>query len=203
MKKVIALVLACVICVGLGIGGTLAWLSDKTNDIVNTFTIGDINIDLHETTGTAYKFVPGDQLAKDPKVTVKANSEACYLFIHVTDANNAIEDDANNNKIIAWAVANDWTPVQGHDGFWYKKVDATTTDKTFTVLTDDIKTDGKDGSVKVSTAVTKDMVKTINESGKNPTITVTAAAVQQDNVADVATAWGKLPTDFTGVTPTP
>ena len=73
----IALVLCCVV------GGSLAWLVDQTDPVKNTFTVGDINIDLTETT-TDYKMVPGNTIAKDPTVTVKADSEASWLFVKVT-----------------------------------------------------------------------------------------------------------------------
>lgn len=196
-RRILALVLACVLCVCIGIGGTLAWLTANTDPVVNTFTVGDINISLAETTGTNYHFVPGDKIAKDPKVTVTANSEACYLFIHVTDANNTITDANNNNKIINWAVATGWTAVDGHNGYWCREVAASNTDTTFAVLTDGITTDDKDGSVTVSTEVTKAMVGGLTTS--KPTITVTAAAVQKDNVSETD-AWAKLPTSFTNPT---
>ena len=64
-KKTIALVLACVICVGIGIGGTLAWLTATTDDVTNTFTTSDINITLAETK-TDFKMVPGCTIEKDP-----------------------------------------------------------------------------------------------------------------------------------------
>ena len=112
----------------------------------------------------------------------------------------AITDTANHNKIIDWAVASGWTAVTGHDGYWYRMVSASTSDQSFAVLTDGISTDNKVGSVTVSTEVTKEMVDTINTVATQPTITVTAAAIQQDNVTDLADAWSKLPETFTGVT---
>ena len=35
--KIMSLVLAMVLCVGIGVGATLAWLTDKTTEVVNTF----------------------------------------------------------------------------------------------------------------------------------------------------------------------
>ena len=75
MKKKITLLLSLALAVAIGIGGTLAWLTDKTESKVNTFTVGNIDIDLTETT-TNYKMVPGQTIDKDPKVTVEAGSEA-------------------------------------------------------------------------------------------------------------------------------
>ena len=197
MKKTLTMVLALVLVFALGVGGTLAWLSDDTDPVVNTFTVGDINIDLAETVNPAFDFVPGDVLAKDPKVTVEATSEDCYLFIKVIDANNTITDANNNNKIVNWTVDTSvWTAVPGHDGFWYKEVTKGAGADGFAVFTDGIANDDKDGSVTVSTEVTKDMVAGLKTN--KPTITVTAAAVQKDNVANVTVAWGYLPTAFTG-----
>lgn len=66
--------LALVLVIGCAVGGTIAWLTAQTDPVVNTFTYGDINIDLKETTGNDYKIIPGVDIEKDPKVTVKANS---------------------------------------------------------------------------------------------------------------------------------
>ena len=48
-KKIIATVGACALCLGLGVAGTLAWLTDTTGEVKNTFTTSDINITLTET----------------------------------------------------------------------------------------------------------------------------------------------------------
>ena len=45
-KKIIATVGACALCVGLGVAGTLAWLTDTTDEVKNTFTTSDIDITL-------------------------------------------------------------------------------------------------------------------------------------------------------------
>lgn len=87
MKKKVLSIVAVVLVLCCAIGGTLAWLTDKTDPVVNTFTVGDINIELKETT-TNYKMVPGNTITKDPKVTVKANSEACWLFVKVEKSSN-------------------------------------------------------------------------------------------------------------------
>ena len=77
MKKAIAMVLAVMLIVALSVAGTIAWLTDTTEEVENTFTVGNINIDLTETENT-YKIIPGTSQSKDPKVTVKGGSEAFY-----------------------------------------------------------------------------------------------------------------------------
>lgn len=101
-NKILALVLACIVCVGIGIGGTLAWLTANTDTVTNTFTVGDINLELYETdkdgkhvTTKSYKIIPGGEDAKDPTIEVKAKSEKCYVFACVT--NNV----KLNNEVVA------------------------------------------------------------------------------------------------------
>ena len=58
-SKAFAAVLALVLVLGCALGGTVAWLVAKSDPVVNTFTYGDININLEETTGSSYKIIPG------------------------------------------------------------------------------------------------------------------------------------------------
>lgn len=64
-KKTLALVLALTLLVAGVVGGTLAWLTDQTAEVKNTFTVGDINIGLTETT-TDYKMVPATPSPRTP-----------------------------------------------------------------------------------------------------------------------------------------
>lgn len=193
--KTLIVALAVMLIVGCTIGGTLAWLTAQSETVTNTFTVGDINISLAETTGTNYTFVPGDKLAKDPKVTVTRGSEDCYLFVRIKEQNNTVPNQSTGEKVINWAIANGWTPVAGHNGYWYREVTSSDSDQVYTVLADGIATDTYDGSVSVSTLVTKDMVNTLNTN--TPKIIITAAAVQKANIADVTAAFAQLPTTFT------
>ena len=215
-KKTVALLLACVMALGVAIGGTMAWLVDSTGEVKNTFTVGDINITLTETgTDTSgnknYDFVPGDNKVKDPKVTVTAASEACYLFVKVDVANNSRTDGAVTvDSIVDWAIAGGWTAYgsvadapkngtyyyyrtvakgEGADGFQILKCMDDTHDSTCT------------GCVDLSADVTKGMVNAINTTATQPTLSFQAAAVQLDHVADADSAWEKLPASFKPATP--
>ena len=102
--------LALVLVIGCVAGGTVAWLVAKTDPVVNTFTYGDINIALAETTGEDYKIIPGKDIPKDPKVTVTAGSEACWLFVKVEQTGTFVA-----NKV-TYAIDNSWTALPGVDG---------------------------------------------------------------------------------------
>ena len=173
-KKTLALVLALTLLVAGVVGGTLAWLTHRTAEGKNTFTVGDINIGLTETT-TDYKMVPGNTIAKDPTVTVKANSEACWLFVKVTKSENL-------DTFITYAIAEGWTALPGVDGVYYREVPASAADQTFSVLADN--------AVTVNSDVTKEMLTA--KDFANPTLTFKAYAVQKDNVASASDAWAKV-----------
>ena len=137
-KKIVAALLAAVLLIGVGVGGTLAWLYDFTNEVQNTFTVGNINIDLQETVnGTTesakdnavenntFKIVPGTTQSKDPKVIVAAGSEDCYVFVEIIEFNNPVNDadssyGINGVKFINWEIAVDWIPVEGKNNVYYR-----------------------------------------------------------------------------------
>ncbi|MDR4017065.1 MAG: SipW-dependent-type signal peptide-containing protein [Oscillospiraceae bacterium] len=171
-KKTLALVLALTLLVAGVVGGTLAWLTDRTAEVKNTFTVGDINIDLTETTAD-YKMVPGNTIAKDPTVTVKANSETCWLFVEVTESENL-------NNFITYTIANGWTELES--GVYYREVSASNADQTFPVLAGN--------TVTVKSDVTKTMLETAKTDA--PTLTFKAYAIQRDHFATAAAAWAEV-----------
>lgn len=176
------------------VGVTVAWLTDKTDEIVNTFTAGNITISLDEhvydlennalTTelvsgdnrGNAnYKIVPGVDLPKDPYITIGANSEECWLFVKVVPANWPTTG-------VTWEIADGWEALSGVDNVYYQKVDETGEQPvTRQVIKDDI--------VYVDDEMTKEQLNAITT---NPTLTVTAYACQTAELDDVADAWAKL-----------
>ena len=173
-KKTLALVLALTLLVAGVVGGTLAWLTDQTAEVKTTFTVGDINIGLTETTAD-YKMVPGNTIAKDPTVTVKANSEACWLFVKVTESTDL-------KDFITYAIAEGWTALSGVDGVYYREVPASAADQTFSVLAGD--------AVTVKSDVTRTMLETAKTDA--PTLTFQAYAIQKDHFATADAAWAEV-----------
>ena len=100
MTKVLCALLALVLAVGAGVGGTLAWLKSETEIVTNTVTaVGALKITLDETDvdvygvkdgdtrvlANDYKLIPGHTYLKDPTVHVQAGSEACYVFVDIVN----------------------------------------------------------------------------------------------------------------------
>jgi hypothetical protein len=161
--------LAALLLVAVSVGGTIAYLQDATKPVENVFTTSHVDIDLTETKKT-FKMVPGTSIEKDPKVTVKANSEACWLFVKVDKSENL--DD-----YIEYKIAAGWNKLE--DGVYYIEQPATTADVSYFVL------DGNFVTVK-NGLDNKEM--TTAETQK-PTLTFTAYAVQKEAADTAAKAW--------------
>lgn len=176
-SKTLVMALALMLVIGCTIGGTLAWLTDTTEAKVNTFTVGNIDIELNET-DRPYKMVPGTELDKDPKVTVKSGSEASWVFVKIEESNNL-------DAFISYDVADGWTALTGVDGVYYRTQAATTADVTYSVLTND--------KVTVKDTVTKAMMDAITAgTADEPTLTFTAYAIQQAGFETAALAWAEV-----------
>lgn len=191
MKKKTALILSLALVVAVSVGATIAWLTDKTDPVVNVFTAGDINIDLTETWNTDTngdgkddawrgKMVPGNVLSKDPVVTVEAGSEASWVFVELVKSENF-------DTFLEYEVASGWTRLENKNTegrlVYYRQVDATTADIDFDVL--------KDKQVTVKTTVTKENLNALTEANY-PKLTVIAYAIQQANIGTVDNAWAEV-----------
>ncbi len=136
------MVTICLIAV-VGVGATLAYLSDATNVMTNTFTVGsgidvkqdesdestpDDDTDRTEEGNDYTDILPGATLVKDPTVTVFGNSSDCYVFMELKGA------DALTAQEFTFEGFNDsWKKVTGEEGtldgvYCYKMVVAKSTD---------------------------------------------------------------------------
>lgn len=174
-KKIVICALSIAVIICCAVGGTFAWLTTQTGEVRNTFTIGNIDITLAETTSD-FKMIPGETITKDPVVTVKANSEACWLFVKVTESDNL--DD-----FITYTVDSGWTALTGVSGVYYREVAAVSADTSFDVLTGN--------AVTVKDTVTKTMMDALTDNTL-PTLTFKAYAIQKSGFDTVEAAWAKV-----------
>lgn len=188
-KRTLTLVIALVLVAMCAVGGTLAWLTD-TDTVTNTFTVGNVDISLTESDAdgdgnnkaNSYKMIPGNTITKDPKVTVTAGSEDCYLFVEITKSNNF--DD-----FMTSSVAEGWELLEREglvDVYWRNASGG----QNFDVLSGN--------EVLVKNTVTKDDMDALNNgSSALPTLTIKAYAIQSagltdqngDNTVDAKDAW--------------
>lgn len=189
--KLVALLLALTLVIGCVAGGTVAWLTANGGTVTNTFTFGDIDITLTESKDLDLKVVPGKTIAKDPQVTVLADSEACYLFVKVEEQNWPVVAET---RMLDYAIADGWIALdaQEYPGVYYREVTAEDAKKgaSYYVLKGD--TVNANGVVTVSENLTKEQVGEFKVSA--PKLAFTAYAVQQDGIDTAEDAWAKIPT---------
>ena len=206
MKKKIVAMCATVAIAALAVGGTLAYFTDTTDVVNNTFTVGNIEIDLDETKvdeyGVAngadrvkaneYKLIPGQTYVKDPTVTVQNTSEPCYVRMFVA---------INMQETLDGLLPNaDLTTLFGD-------FDKTAWELAGTTESGDVKTyefryiggdngvvDARETDVKLPALFkTLTVPGTLTESQiaslENLQIDVYAHAIQSANFADAAAAW--------------
>lgn len=158
--KGLTLILALMLVVGCVVGGTLAWLTANSDTVTNTFSTSDISVKLEETKSD-FKMVPGYTIDKDPKATVVAGSEECWLFVK-------LEKSANFDQYLTYEMADGWTLVEDQTNIYARKVETANIGTAYSVL--------KDDQVTVLGSVTKDMMATAKTS--KLTLKVTAYASQ-------------------------
>ena len=127
-SKALLLSLCAVVLVTASVLGTMAYLTDN-DQVVNTFTVGNVAITLDETDvdnstpgegdrdkANIYKLLPGHEYVKDPIVHVGADSEDCYLFVKVENGIAAIEDA--RKSVESQMIEADWTVVDADKGIY-------------------------------------------------------------------------------------
>ena len=181
-KALVALVLALTLIVGAGIGGTVAYLATSTENMTNTFTYGDVNIKLEETDAKGnpttegrkdLKIIPGVNTKKDPVVTVKGKSVACYLFVEVTEENWP-------ETGVTYSIEDKWQKGDGAQipaNVWYRTVPENEANQEFPVL--------KNNEVVVASSLKKGDITT------QPKLIFKAYAVQSEGFTGVVEAWAK------------
>ena len=182
MKKKVLSIVAVVLVLCCAIGGTLAWLTAKSDVVTNTFAPSGIDIKLEETTGKDYKMVPGYTISKDPKATVLAGSEECWLFVK-------LEKSANFDSFMTYDMAEGWEAVTGAPGVYARKVLTANFGTAYSVL--------KGDQVTVKGTVNEGMMNGLT-TANYPTLTITAYASQLHKNAtetfSASEAWNNITT---------
>lgn len=208
-RKILVSLAALALVAALSIGGTIAYLT-STDEVVNTFTVGNVAIKLDEakanTDGSlvpnaervkanSYKLLPGHTYNKDPMVTVLKDSEDCYVKMTVTFT-KANELDAifaptgaeltsifNGYDAANWIYkgnTKDTTANTRTYEFWYKEVVKS--------AATDTELDALFDQIVVPGEITKEQLATI----KDMKIIVNAYAIQADGFDTAADAWAKF-----------
>lgn len=188
MKKKSLITMVAAVCLTgvVMVGATLAYLTSTTDVAQNTFTVGKVNIDLDEKTGKTdpdftketdwndgvdgKNMYPGQEVAKRPVVTVKADSADCWVYVKVTGADELV---SKNFTINSWNNT-DWDKTDSTNTlngiYRYKeRVVKSNTDKLLPPVFLSVKyNQNAEG----------------NEEGTIGTVKVVAAAIQADGITE-------------------
>ena len=207
MKKKILVACLCVALAVLTIAGTtLAYLTSQ-DEVINTFTVGNVQIKLDEAKvdemgapvqgadrvkANSYKLIPGHTYNKDPMVTVLKGSESSYIKMTVTFSKAAELDDifkpngADLTNIFTGYNAANWIAKGNTEDttantrtyeFWYKEAVA--------APTADVALDALFDQIKAPDSLTNSDLNNL----KDLKITVNAYAIQADGFATAEAAW--------------
>lgn len=188
-KKIFAACLVICLLATAVIGTTLAYFTDETTAVTNTFTVGKVEITMDEarvdedgvkqgaertTTGNGYKLVPGHTYVKDPTIHVAEGSEPCYVFVKFENQ-LALCEDADASMISQMDVKG-WKQYK-ETNVYYKEtaVDASTA--------------AQDVVVFDNFTVKKDITAEDLKAYASKTVILTAYAVQAEGFGSAAAAW--------------
>lgn len=170
-KRIMIIICATTLIASICAGTTVALLTAVSGPVENVFTIGNIDLELAETTGNSYKMIPGHSIKKDPTVTVKTGSEDCWLFIK-------IDKTEGFDNYFSYQLEDGWTHLGGFDGVYYRSIVNVKTNVSFNIL--------KNNSITVRDDLTEEKMSAITSQ---PQIVFTAYAVQSYTVETAAEAW--------------
>lgn len=168
-SKVLIIALCSIALVVGSVAVTMAYLVDTTVTKNDTFTVGNIDIELNAAGDISHKMMPGATIDPNREVTVIGGSEDCYLFIELSRENNF-------DTYLTFTMAAGWTKL--NDNVYYRMVDTSANDQTFDVFT----------NFTAKPECTKAQYDAIAAESE-PNIKLTAYAVQFANIADVNAAW--------------
>ena len=117
-KKTIALILCMVMALTVGLGSTLAYLTDTDTD-TNVFVVGNVDIELNEDFQQGSELVPGVEVNKDASIENVGNNDA-YVWMTV-----AVPADVHDLIELKWTddaspVVEDPVDAKDEDGNDYK-----------------------------------------------------------------------------------
>lgn len=172
-KKLLTMVLALVLIGAVGVGATLAYFTDN-DSATNVVTMGHVNIELTEEDWTYGEegitgVTPGQEIAKDPTITLVDGSLDAYVRIklEVTGFDGVENADTYKAEVLEDLVLGEgWTKV----GDYYYYAEKLTKDNASTTALFESVTIPYEWTNEVANA-------TFN-------ILVSAEAIQADNLAD-------------------
>ena len=90
-KKIVASAIAIALAAALMIGGTFSYLSASSDEVENTFSPNNVDVNIEESGNGDYNIIPGTSETKDPTVKVTTSVDA-YVYLVVEDTTDGLVD---------------------------------------------------------------------------------------------------------------
>ena len=114
-KKLIISVIILSLVVTAGVGSVIAYFASISGPVVNTFTVGQVELELADAEVGVIQLVPGTTAERTSVVTVKRDSEDCYVYVK-------IEQPRELTQYTSYELAEGWINLGGIDGVYYRQV---------------------------------------------------------------------------------
>lgn len=209
LTKILCLVMGAILLVTGTVAVTLAYLQDISGTVTNTMTVGKIDIELDESKvnengettsgrtkeGNAYKLIPSKNYTKDPRITVKAGSESCYVFLGVFINGNlsSVLDTSEGKGIEAQLAAAGWqklmTGTNNTKQMTWTDAEDSNTQYQIYYKPDAIKASNTDTPITTFTSFTVAASATDISKADKTAIKVKAFAIQSANLNSAPEAW--------------
>ncbi len=185
LKKPLLSVLGLTLVAVLTVAGTLAYLQDESEEIVNTFKANGVTVTLTETTGETYDIIPGTTVKKDPTVTVDNTLDA-FVFVEITgDTSPQIAGPS----LVDYEIADGWNVLTDKEDYklLWREVKAKDEVKKFSVL--------KDDQVTFSADLENDDMTLSGDRLRKVTLAFKATAIQKEPFNTADNAWKQIPAE--------
>lgn len=111
-KKNILVSAIAILLIGTGVWATLAYLRDVPDELVNTFTVGNVTTEIDE----KFEYDTGTTFTKEP-IVVNTGENDCYVRARIVCSPDYVLEDSSKKALELSEFSNDWTEKE--DGFYY------------------------------------------------------------------------------------
>lgn len=180
-KKLITSIITLCVVVTMGVGTVIAYFASVSGPVVNTFTVGEVELELTDNTRDWIKLIPGATAERSSVVTVVKGSEDCYVYVK-------LEQPSELSEYISYELEEGWINLGGIDGVYYREVAQSPVNQKYHVF--------KDDEISINTTLTKEKAAEIYDYVY--VMNVTAYAIQTFEMESPADGWYNLLAEMEG-----
>ena len=180
-KKLIISAITLAVAVTVSVGFTIAYFVSVSGPVVNTFTVGEVELELADSNEDEIQLIPGVTAERTTVVTVLSGSEDCYVYVK-------IEQPSELRHYVSFELEEGWINLGGIDGVYYRQVSKSAVNQKYHVF--------KNDEVAIQSSLTKEKMSQLDRGGYD--MKVTAYAIQTLGIESPADGWYNLLAEMEG-----